>query len=199
MFPEYAINNVNNSIKIYQNGEKYEIDLINLATTKWGFSTKENCKWRMMYYDNNNNFSTNIFNNGRLNVFSKTFSVEENKRMIEELLGVRHGENGVEFDMRIVNIVVHFDIGKECNLDYIYTDGKSDEIYDSNDMPDYTEEVKILDKQRHSGLRIIPFDSKNIGITVYSTGKIIAYGMKCEEEIQDVIDYIRTKCLIFCK
>lgn len=197
MFPDYSLNNVNCSTKIYHNGKKFQIDLFDLSVRNWGFSTQM-CKWRMMYYDANKRFSAYVFNNGRINVFCKTTDLETIIGYVEEFVGIKNGVDGIVIEATIVNIVLHFEMAKEINIDLNFTNGTSDDIFDVGQYDEREQmDVKILDKQNHSGLRITPFsDTSNMGITVYAAGKITAYGMTNEDDIAQIIDYIKNNIIL---
>lgn len=199
MFPDYSLNNVNCSTKIFKDGRNFDIDLIQLSMSKWGFASK-NCLWRIMYYDSD--FSAYVFNNGRVNLFCKTVNIDEIKRYVENMMDVRDGEDGVVISSSIANIVIHFDMGTTINLDLNFTSGYTDDIFDfindssCGDSGHTGGAVKILDRQSHPGLRITPFLSQNIGITVYPCGKITAYGMKSTKDIDRVKDYISNNIIL---
>ena len=70
----------------------------------------------------------------------------------------------------ISNAVYELDIGKQVNLD--------------NNFNRKIGESAILDRQSFPALRITPFPKSNIGINVFSSGKIIFYGVKTIESVE---------------
>lgn len=167
-----------------------QLNLSEFATDTWCAIMK--CSdWRVMYYDPRGEFSCNVFAKGTLNFFTNRFEPNFVKQKVSKLMKVPV-EN---ISVQVSNIVISIDLRSTVNIDRVFTRNTGTDIYETLDENGVNKndehDVMFLDRQSLPGLIIDVFEHENIGITLYSSGKLIAYGLRSRNDIERVTTYVQ--------
>lgn len=165
-----------------------KIDLVDFAKNTWGAVMKA-CSWRIMYYDGAGEFTCNVFSNGKLNFFTNRVDTDFVATKVSKLLTIPRDDIHVS----ISAIVMTVDLNITVNLDKFFTNNQDDDIYNCHMSPTKTHDVMYMNKQDIPGIIIDVFKDDNIGITLYSSGKLISYGLHSQEDIDRLMDYVHTR------
>lgn len=168
------------------------IDTTTFALNNWGCVLHNSSAKRIMYYSCANSdssdvkFSMNIFNNGKINVFTNDIS---NKDIIVQ--NIKKMFNVRDLTIRVVNMTVVFEPGYNLDLDDIcQEDFKDDALFDLSQSQSDKSNVKNLDRQLFSALFTLPFRDSNMSLNVFDSGKFVACGLKSMHDINRMSKYI---------
>lgn len=190
----FRICNINYRVVINE-----EIDVLHFAKNNWnctiGVRGNKKCK-SMMYYNPAKGFGANVFKEGKINFFTTVYDPYWVRDMVVETFCPKVDKSKIT--VKIVNIVLDFDLKRPINLDQNFLgDEKSEDIFSSieDKMPTgcSSGESKWLDRQSFPALIVTPFANEKKGINVYSSGKLTSYGLNCMDDIKRFKEYVYTK------